>query len=66
MNPDETLKKIEEIDQKLDEVYKSVNQMKNYFKWTLIITVLLIVLPIIGLLFAIPSYIDTLNTITAF
>lgn len=56
---DEVLKKIEELDKKLEEIYKSVEKTRRYFLWTLIITVLVIVLPLIGLMFVIPQFLDT-------
>lgn len=66
MNDQEILKKIEEMSAKIDETQKTVQRLNNYFKWTAIITVALFVLPLVGLLFAIPSYLSTLNTITSF
>lgn len=66
MNDQEIFKKIEEISAKIDETQKTVQRLNNYFKWTAIITVALFVLPLLGLLFAIPSYLNTLNTITSF
>ncbi len=62
---DETTKKIEEMNAKLDEVVKSVRKMKNYFKWTLVVTVAVVVLPLIGLVFVIPSFLAQINTITS-
>ena len=55
------LQKLIELEKKVDAVYKSSERMRLYFKWTLIITVLAIVLPLIGLVFAIPQYIGTLS-----
>ncbi len=55
---EEILKKIEAQDKKLEEIYHSIEKMRKYFLWTLIITVALIVLPIIGLIFAIPKFLD--------
>ena len=49
-------KKLEEQDQKLDAIYKSIEKMRKYFLWTMIITIALIVLPLVGLVFAIPSF----------
>ena len=66
---EEILKKIEEQDKKLDDIYKSVEKMRKYFLWTLIITVALFVLPLIGLAFVIPSfltnYIGPLNSLNS-
>lgn len=36
-------------DQKLAAIQKSIDQMRRYFLWTLVITVAVIVLPLIGL-----------------
>jgi hypothetical protein len=49
-------KKLEEQDKKLEAIYKSVEKMRKYFLWTMIITIIVIVLPLIGLAFAIPSF----------
>ena len=51
---DEILKKIAEQDKKLDEICKSVEKMRKYFLWSLIVTIGTIVLPLIALAIAIP------------
>jgi hypothetical protein len=56
---DDILKKFEEQDKKLGDICKSIEQMKKYFLWTLIITVVMIVLPLIGLAVAIPQFLST-------
>lgn len=66
MNNEDISKKLEEMNVKINEVYDSTRKLMMYFKWTLIITGLMIVLPLLGLLFAIPSYLKTLDAITAF
>jgi uncharacterized BrkB/YihY/UPF0761 family membrane protein len=59
---DEEIKnRFEALDKKLDAVYESSERMRKYFKWTLIITIIVIVLPIIGLFFAIPAFLSTLD-----
>ena len=55
----ELLKKIEELDKKTEEIYRSVEKTRKYFLWTLIITALVIVLPLIGLMFVIPQFLNT-------
>ena len=55
MEPNNT-QKLTELEQKIDAIYASVEKTRKYFKWTMIITVALFVLPLIGLLFAIPSF----------
>jgi uncharacterized membrane-anchored protein len=57
---DQELKmRIDAQDEKLAAIYKSVEATRKYFKWTMIITVALFVLPLIGLVFAIPSFLST-------
>ncbi|MFA6047574.1 MAG: hypothetical protein WCV59_00525 [Parcubacteria group bacterium] len=58
----ELLKKLEEQEKKIDDIYKSVEKTRKYFLWTLIITVVTIVLPLIGLLIAIPWMLKTMTT----
>ena len=55
----ETKNKIDELNRKMDEVYVSVEKTRKYFLWTMIITVAVVVLPLIGLMFAIPSFLNT-------
>lgn len=56
---EEILQKIKEQEVKIDAIYKSVEKTRKYFFWTLVITMVVIVLPLIGLLFALPSFLDT-------
>lgn len=64
MDTEATLARLE---QKIDAMYASVEKTRLYFKWTLIATVVAFVLPVIGALFVIPSFIahytSTLNTL---
>lgn len=55
--------KIAELDQKISAIYKSVEQTRKMILWTGIITIAVFVLPLIGLLLAIPSYLNQLNQI---
>ncbi len=52
-------KKIEEQGKKIDAVYKSVEKIRRYFKMIFWITIFTVVLPIIGLGFAIPFFMST-------
>lgn len=47
------------LEQKVDAMYASVEKLRKYFLWTGIITVVLFVVPLIGLAFAIPSFINS-------
>lgn len=57
----EILKKLEEQAEKIEEIYISVEKTRKYFLWTLIISVAFVVLPLIGLMFVIPQFLNTLN-----
>lgn len=54
--------KIAELDKKVDAVYKSVEQTRKIIFWTAVVTAAVIVLPLIGMLFVIPSFINTYTT----
>ena len=62
---DEILRKLAEQEKKLDAIYKSAERTLKYFLWTLIITIALIVLPAIGLFFAVPALLKTLGSYSA-
>lgn len=47
--------------EKLDAIYKSVEKTRKYFFWTLVISLSFIVLPTIGLMFAIPQFLSAYN-----
>lgn len=55
------LKKFEEQEVKLDRIYKSVERMRKYFMWTLIVTVATIVVPLIALIIIIPWFIKIMT-----
>ena len=48
--------KILQLEEKIDKIYKSVEKTRKYFLWTMIITLALFILPLIGLVFVIPSF----------
>lgn len=48
--------KISNLEEKIDRIYASVEQTRKYLKWTAIITIVLFVLPLLGLLFVVPSF----------
>jgi hypothetical protein len=55
----ETQKKIEEMDQKLNAIYATVEKTRKYFLVTMWVTLAMVVLPILGLLFIIPAFLNT-------
>jgi len=60
------LKKIEEQDKKLEDIYRSVEKTRKYFLWTLIITLVFMVLPLIGLIYVIPKMLDAYSGLLGF
>jgi len=51
------------LEKKLDAVYVSSERMRVFFMWTVIISVAVVILPMIGLVFAIPSFLSTYTDI---
>ncbi len=58
----ELLQKLQAQDEKLEQIYRSVEKTRQYFLWTLIGSVAMFVLPLIGLIFAVPFFLSTLST----
>ena len=52
------VKRLVELEAKIDAIYISVEKTRKYFMWTLIISVALFVLPLIGLVIAIPAFMN--------
>ena len=57
----ETLNKLEALEKKVNAIYSSVEKTRKYFLITLIVTVVMIVLPILGLIVVIPIFLSSLN-----
>lgn len=55
---EELLKMIEAQDKKLEDIYRSVEKTRKYFLWTLILTGVCLILPLIGLAIAIPQFLS--------
>jgi len=55
----ETQLKNEELENKIDKLQRSINRLNKIFLWTMIITVAFFVLPLIGLIFAIPQFLSS-------
>ena len=56
------IKKLEEQDKKIDLIYISVEKTRKYFQWTLIITVVTVLLPLSALAFVIPFFLNTFQS----
>lgn len=59
----EVLERVKQNEEKLEKIYVSVERTRRYFFWTMVITVAVIVLPLVGLVFAIPSFLSTYSTL---
>lgn len=59
----EILNRLQKNEEKLEKIFVSVEKMRRYFLWTLIITIVVVLLPAIGLLFAVPKFMDTYSQI---
>jgi len=51
----------EETKQKIDAIYASVEKTRKYFLWTLIISLVLFALPLLGLVIVLPRVLSTLT-----
>lgn len=53
--------RLDVLEQKIDVISKYIKFLKNLFLWTLIITIVVTVLPLIGLLFVLPSFMSSFD-----
>jgi hypothetical protein len=58
----EILEKLNQLEEKIDATYKSMEKMRKYFLWTLVITVVTIVLPLIGLVIILPWFLKIMTS----
>ncbi|MBV9159883.1 MAG: hypothetical protein JO019_04775 [Candidatus Kaiserbacteria bacterium] len=54
---DELRRRLETLEQKVDATYKAAEKVRKYLFWTGVVTIALIVLPAVGLVFVIPSFV---------
>lgn len=47
------------LEEKIDAIYESVEKTRKYFQITLWVTLALVVLPALGLVFAIPAFVNS-------
>lgn len=50
--------KIDSLEKKIDKLQSAMDALKRVFLWILIVSVVLFVLPLIGLMFVIPQFIS--------
>ena len=58
----ELARKLDEIGEKADLAYQAAEKVRKYLFWTGVITAALVIIPAIGLVFAIPQFINTYTT----
>ncbi|OGC52128.1 hypothetical protein A2982_01395 [candidate division WWE3 bacterium RIFCSPLOWO2_01_FULL_39_13] len=46
----------------IEKIYTSVERTRKYFLWTMIITIVIFVLPLIAMAFILPTFISTLTS----
>ncbi len=63
---EELQKRLDAQDQKLDAIYKEMLKTRKYATWRLIITIAVIVIPLIGLSFVIPAFLNSLPNLSSF
>lgn len=56
---DDAQKRLDALEQKIDAIYVSVEKTRKYFFWTMVITLVVVVLPAVGLLFAVPMFMNS-------
>lgn len=61
----EILRQIAVQNEVLQKVFVSVEKTRKYFMWTLIVTLALFIIPLVGLLFAIPMLLNNLSAMLA-
>lgn len=62
MNDQELKDRLKGLEEKVEKVFVSAEKTRKYFLWTLIISLVAFVLPLVGLLFAIPSFLSSYSS----
>ena len=55
--------RLDTIEKKVDAAYQSAEKTRKYFLAVMIVSVIAFVLPLVGLVFAIPSMLSTYNEV---
>lgn len=64
MDP-KTQAQLNEQEIKIEQILKSVKKTENYMKWTFWVTMAVVVLPLLLMLFAIPTLISSVSSLTS-
>lgn len=57
----EILNRLQAQEDLLQKVYISTEKTRKYFMWTLIVSVAVILLPLVGLMFVVPAFLSTIG-----
>jgi hypothetical protein len=49
-------------DEYLIKIYKSAEKTRKYFKWTLIASIVMFFIPLLGLIFILPSFLSSYSS----
>ena len=60
---DELRTRLDMLEKKVDAAYAAAEKVRKYLFWTGVVTIALIVVPSIGLMFAVPSLISTYSSL---
>jgi len=64
MEDPEIRQRLDALEKKIDAVYVSAEKTRKYFLTIIVVSVVAFVLPLIGLLFAIPSFLSSYGDIS--
>jgi len=59
----ELKQRLDALEKKIDATFVSAEKTRKYFLWTVIATLVAFVLPLIGLVFAIPQFLSLYSSI---
>jgi TRAP-type mannitol/chloroaromatic compound transport system permease small subunit len=59
----ELTQKLEEQDKKIDAIYRSVERTRKYILWTFVFNIIIFILPLVGLVIAIPWFLKTIASV---
>ncbi len=62
MDDAELRKRFDDLEKKIDAAFKAADTTRKWMMWAGIVSVALLVLPLIGLVFAIPQFISTYSS----
>lgn len=55
--------RIEMLEKKIDELQRTLNSIKKIVLWTVIASVVLFILPLIGLMFVVPQFLSSYSSL---